>query len=87
MVGSNASLRFDLDIHDRVILISEGGEVEVLCDSSHSPLEAELKHMISTINKFKSDETWTPTPDYGAALRGVRWTERALRELPIPRPH
>ena len=87
LVGSNASLRFDLDIHDRVILISEGEEVEILCDSSHSPLEAELKHMISAINKFKSDEIWAPTPDYGAALRGVRWTERALRELPIPRPH
>lgn len=87
LVGSNASLRFDLDIHDRVILISEGKEVEILCDSIMSPLEAELRHMISAIFKFKSGETWAPTPDYGAALRGVRWTERALRELPILRPH
>ena len=87
LVGSNASLRFDLDIHDRVIFISEGKEVEILCNSTISPLEAELKNMISSINKFKSGEIWAPTPDYGAALRGVRWTERALRELPIPRPH
>ena len=32
-------------------------------------------------------EIWAPTPDYGAALRGVRWTEKAIQELLIPRPH
>ena len=87
LIGSNASLRFDLEVHDRVVLISKGKEEEIFCGSTISPLEAELKHMISTINKFKSGEIWTPTPEYGAALRGVRWTEKAIHELLMPRPH
>jgi predicted dehydrogenase len=87
IVGSNATLRFDLDIHDRAVLICDGTEKEVACDSQTSPLEAELLHMISNINNFKSTKSWTPIPDYGAALRGVRWTERAIQKLSISRPH
>lgn len=87
LVGSSASIRFDLDIHDRVTLVSENGETEVFCESAISPLEAELMHFISGIKKFNSGQAWAPTPDYGAALRGVRWTERAIQALPIPRPH
>jgi predicted dehydrogenase len=87
LVGSNASLRFDLDVHDRVTLISESGEKEIFCESTISPLEAELNHIISGIENFNSGQAWTPTPDYGAALRGVRWTERAIQALPISRPH
>ena len=87
LVGSNASLRFDLDVHDRVTLISENEETEIFCDSTTSPLEAELLHFISGIEKFNSGQAWMPTPDYGAALRGVRWTERAIQALPISRPH
>ena len=87
LVGSNASLRFDLDVHDRVTLISESGEKEIFCESTISPLEAELNHIISGIENFNSGQAWMPTPDYGAALRGVRWTERAIQALPISRPH
>ena len=87
LIGSNASLRFDLDIHDRVFLISEGKEKQIMCKSSISPLEAELKNMVSTIIKFRSEQPWSATPDYGAALRGVRWTERAKQALAITRPH
>lgn len=87
IVGSSATLRFDLDIHDRAVLIRDGIEKEVACDSQTSPLEAELLHMVSNINNFKSTKSWTPIPDYGAALRGVRWTERAIQQLSISRPH
>ena len=87
LVGSNASIRFDLDIHDRATLISENGETEIFCESAISPLEAELMHFISGIKIFNSGQAWIPTPDYGAALRGVRWTERAIQALPISRPH
>ena len=87
LVGSNASLRFDLDVHDRVALISGNDETEIFCDSTTSPLESELQHFISGIEKFNSGQAWAPTPDYGAALRGVRWTERAIQALPISRPH
>ncbi|MBB69527.1 MAG: hypothetical protein CMB28_00255 [Euryarchaeota archaeon] len=87
LVGSNASIRFDLDIHDRVTLVSENGESEIFCESAISPLEAELMHFISGIKKFNSGQAWTPTPDYGAALRGVRWTQKAIQALPISRPH
>ncbi len=87
LVGSSATLRIDLDIHDRVFFISGGEEKEILCASGQSPLESELRHMISSINDFNSNESWSPMPDYGAALRGVRWTERAIRALPIPRRH
>ena len=87
LVGSSASIRFDLDIHDRVTLVSENGETEVFCESAISPLESELMHFISGIKKFNSGQAWAPTPDYGAALRGVRWTERAIQALPISRPH
>ena len=87
IVGSSATLRFDLDIHDKAVLIRDGIENVVACDSQTSPLEAELLHMVSNINNFKSTKSWTPIPDYGAALRGVRWTERAIQNLSISRPH
>ena len=87
LVGSSATLRIDLDIHDRVFLITEGEEKEIFCEYGQSPLESELRHMISSINNFNSEESWSPMPDYGAALRGVRWTERAIHSLPIPRRH
>ena len=87
IVGSSATLRFDLDIHDKALVISDGVETEVECGTNISPLEAELFHMISNIDNFNSGKTWTPVPDYGSALRGVRWTERAIQKLSIPRPH
>lgn len=87
VVGSSATLRFDLDIHDKALVISDGVETEVECGTNISPLEAELFHMISNIDNFNSGKTWTPVPDYGSALRGVRWTERAIQKLSIPRPH
>ena len=82
--GSNATLRIDFDIHDRVFFIAEG---ENILQSGQSPLESELMYMISSINRFNSGKSWSPMPDYGAALRGVRWTERAIHSLPIPRRH
>ena len=87
LVGSIATLRFDLDVHDRVELISNDGEKEIFCESTNSPLEAELENIITGINNFNSGYAWAPTPDYGAALRGVRWTERAIQALPISRTH
>ena len=87
IVGSSATLRFDLDIHDKAVVISDGIETEVDCTTNISPLEAELLHMISNIDNFNSGKTWTPVPDYGSALRGVRWTERAMQKLSISRPH
>ncbi|MBG45192.1 MAG: hypothetical protein CMB76_01580 [Euryarchaeota archaeon] len=87
LVGSNATLKFDLDVHDRVVLISDNGEKEIYCESTISPLEAELEDIITGIDNFNSGHAWAPTPDYGAALRGVRWTERAIQALPILRPH
>ena len=87
VVGSSATLRFDLDIHDKAVVISDGVETEVECATNISPLEAELLHMISNIDNFNLGKTWTPVPDYGSALRGVRWTERAIQKLSIPRPH
>lgn len=87
LVGSSASLRFDLDIHDRAILFSANGETIIPCEESHSPLEAELRHIIGGIESHKAGTTWIAVPDYGAALRGVRWTERAIRAMAITRPH
>lgn len=87
IVGSDATLKFDLDIHDKAVVIFDGIETEINCGSYTSPLEAELLHMISNIDNFNSGENWTPVPDYGSALRGVRWTERAIQKLSFPRPH
>ena len=87
LVGSNASLRFDLDIHDRAVLISDNEEIIIPCDADHSPLEAELRHIIEGVESHKTGTAWITVPDYGAALRGVRWTERAVQAMPIVRPH
>lgn len=87
IVGSNATLRFDLDIHNKAVVISDGVQTEVDCSTNISPLEAELLHMISNVDNFNSGKTWTQVPDYGSALRGVRWTERAIQKLSISRPH
>lgn len=87
IVGSHATLRFDLDIHDKAVVISDGIESEIECATNTSPLEAELLHMISNVENFNLGNTWTPVPDYGSALRGVRWTERAIQKLSISRPH
>ena len=85
--GSNASLRFDLDIHDSAVLFSENKETIISCEANHSPLEAELRHIIDGIESHKVGADWIAVPDYGAALRGVRWTERAVQAVPIARPH
>jgi len=85
LVGSQATLRFDLDIHDRAILVTEGFETTLPCESSHSPLEAELRHIIDAVEAHNTGRSWSAVPDHGAALRGVRWTERAIIALPLAR--
>ncbi len=87
LVGSNASLRFDLDVHDKAIMILDGKEIVLDCESNHSPLEAELRHIIAGVEAHKAGVAWDAFPDYGAALRGVRWTEKAIQAMPIARPH
>ena len=87
LVGSNSSLRFDLDVHDSAVLISGTEETVIHCEVTHSPLEAELRHIIAGIESHKAGSAWVAVPDYGAALRGVRWTERAIHAMPIVRPH
>ncbi len=87
ITGSSGSLRIDLGIHDRAFLISDGKEKEIFCESSCSPLEAELMHMVRNVKRFNENKSWTPVPDYGAALRGVRWTERAKQNRFLSRPH
>jgi predicted dehydrogenase len=85
LVGSQATLRFDLDIHDRAVLITDGFETTLPCESSHSPLEAELRHIIGAVEAHNTGRGWSAVPDHGAALRGVRWTERAILALPLAR--
>ena len=85
LVGSQATFRFDLDIHDRAILISDTFETTLKCETSHSPLEAELRHIIAAIEAHNTGRSWSAVPDHGAALRGVRWTERAIIALPLAR--
>ena len=87
LVGSIATLRFDIDVHDRDEFISDDGQKEIYWETTITPLEAEFENIITGINNFNSGHAWAPTPDYGAALRGVRWTERAIQALPISRPH
>ncbi len=87
LVGSNASFRFDLDVHDKAIMIVNGEETVLDCETTHSPLEAELRHIIAGVEAHKAGIAWDAFPDYGAALRGVRWTERAIQAMPIVRPH
>jgi predicted dehydrogenase len=85
LVGSRATLRFDLDIHDSAILINDGFETTLPCESSHSPLEAELRHIIGSVEAHNTGRSWSAVPEHGAALRGVRWTERAIFALPLAR--
>ena len=87
LIGFNVSLKFDLDIHDSAVLFSQDKETIIPCEASHSPLEAELRHIIGGIESHKAGAAWIAVPDYGAALRGVRWTERAVQAMPIARPH
>jgi len=87
LVGSTASFRFDLDVHDKAFMITDGIETAIGCESNHSPLEAELRHIIAGVEAHKAGIAWEAFPDYGAALRGVRWTERAIQAMPITRPH
>ena len=48
-------------------------------------LEGELRHALDGVKAVKRGEPWSPVPDYGAALRGVRWTERAILAMPVSR--
>ncbi len=86
ITGSNATLRIDLDVHDKVILIQNDDEMEIKCETSISPLEAEIRHMITCVKAQLNGKTWSTIPSPGAALRGVRWTERAKDSLPDPFP-
>ncbi|MBT3657151.1 MAG: Gfo/Idh/MocA family oxidoreductase [Euryarchaeota archaeon] len=87
LVGSQATFRFDLDVHERATMTVNGEEQTLYCDVKHSPLEAEIRHILAAVSAHKSGDSWKAIPDYGAALRGVRWTERAIQALPVSRPH
>ena len=87
LLGSKANFRFDLGIHNSAILEINGEEEILDCDSSNTPLEAEIRHIINVVNSHNEGTGLQTVPDSGAALRGVRWTQRAMDALPIPRPH
>jgi len=87
LVGSQATFRFDLDIHDKATMVVDGEQQVLYCEADHSPLEAEIRHILSAVSAHNLGDSWKAFPDYGAALRGVRWTERAIQALPLPRPH
>ncbi len=77
--GSKGTLNIDLGIHDRLELRSTTSSVILPCESNTSPLESELRHMIACVNSHSTGRSVQPIPGEGAALRGVRWTERAIR--------
>ncbi|MDP6870439.1 MAG: Gfo/Idh/MocA family oxidoreductase [Candidatus Poseidoniaceae archaeon] len=85
--GSNGTLRIDLDIYDKAIFTQGGKEIEMQCKTAISPLESELRHIISAVEAQIDGRGWQTTPDHGAALRGVRWTEKAVLAMPIVRPN
>ncbi len=85
IIGSTGTLIFDLNIHDNLTLITSGEKKDFQCDSYHTPLEGELRHALDGVKAVKRGESWSPVPDYGAALRGVRWTERAILAMPVSR--
>tara|TARA_B100001248_G_scaffold262346_1_gene257680 strand:+ start:2599 stop:3528 length:930 start_codon:yes stop_codon:yes gene_type:complete len=85
IIGSTGTLIFDLNIHDRLTLITSDEKKEIQCDSYHTPLEGELRHALDGVRAVKRGKPWSPVPDYGAALRGVRWTERAILAMPVSR--
>jgi len=87
LIGNSGIIRFDLDIHDQISLIIGGNEVVIPCESSYSPLEAEVRHIIEAIEANKAGLDWTTVPEHGPALRGVRLTERAIRAMPLVRRH
>lgn len=87
LVGSQATFRFDLDVHDKATMIVDDEQRVLYCEAAHSPLESEIRHILSAVSAHNSGDSWKVFPDYGAALRGVRWTERAIQALPISRPH
>lgn len=85
--GSKGTLEIDLGVHDRLELHSSEGSVILPCESNVSPLEAELRHMIACVNTHNAGRAMLPIPGEGAALRGVRWTERAIRQTMISKPN
>ena len=74
--GSNGTLVVDMDIYDRIFL---DGQV-IPTHSTQSPLEAEWRHFLSCCELRRSGRMCQPTPTPGAALRGVRWTERVIQQ-------
>ena len=87
IMGSIGTIRFDLDIHNQISLVIKEDEVVIPCESSYSPLEAEIRHIIEAIEADKAGLDWTTVPEHGPALRGVRLTERAIRAMPLVRRH
>jgi len=87
LIGSEGVMKFDLDIHNQISLIVDTDEVVISCESTFSPLEAELRHIIEAIEANKAGLDWTTVPEHGPALRGVRLTERAIRAMPLVRRH
>ena len=87
LIGSKGKIIFDLNIHNSAKLLRDDIEFEIECESNKSPLEAELLHFFNAIKSQKEGGDWIAVPEHGAALRGVRWTERAVRSLHLSRPH
>ena len=69
LVGSNATLRIDFDIHDRVFFIAEEKRKKYSA-SLENLLLNQLMYMISSINNFNSGKSWSPMPIVSAALEG-----------------
>ena len=87
IVGSNAKIVFDLNNHESATLYKDGEEFILQCEDKYSPLEAEIRHIIQGIKAQAEGENWASNPSFGAVLRGVRWTEKALAAMPHIRPH
>ena len=85
--GSISSLKFYLDVHNEVVLVKNGKEEKKLIENNMSPLECELRHVISCVKAHQEGANWSVIPDQGAALRGVRLTEIAMQKLPMSWPH
>ncbi len=87
LIGSEGVIKFDLEIHNQISLFVDRDEVVIPCESTYSPLEAELRHIIEAVEANKAGLDWTTVPEHGPALRGVRLTERAIRAMPLVRRH
>ena len=78
IIGDKATVIIDSNNHSSYKMIDSSGENRIVIEQPITPLEAELRHLLSAVSAHKKGKIWRINPNHGAALRCVKITQKAI---------